>query len=157
MKDDCWLSGFADGEASFAILRISYDNKVYYRPEFIINLRSDDADILIRLWYAFGGGLYHEPPRTFNDPKSNKEYTSKPRSKWNVLSKKDLAGIVEYFEKFPLRSKKARDFEIWKKTVDIYIRYGRSDLRLPGLQEDIREGRKYEAIMGVLGGESAED
>lgn len=143
MKHDCWFSGFADGEASFAILRISYDDRAYYRPEFIINLRSDDTGVLVRLQDTFGGSLYQEPSHTFYNPRNDKEYTSKPRAKWTVLSKKDLLKIVEYFEEFPLRSKKARDFKIWKEAVDIYVHHGRNDPRLPSLQKEIRDGRLF--------------
>lgn len=51
---------------------------------------------------------------------------------------KGCAKIVEFFEKFPLRSKKQRDFEVWKKAVEIYCsRDRRGASRNPWTKEEL--------------------
>ena len=41
---------------------------------------------------------------------------------WYVTSKRDLARLVAYFDQFPLRAKKARDYVLWREAVAIYLK-----------------------------------
>ena len=114
-------------------------------PIFAIGLRADDVAILELLKETFGGHIIESLPLPllYNN---GKEYISKPITEWKIYSKLDLLKIVIYFDKFPLRSKKARDFKLWREAVRIYAKWGRSDSRLPVLQQAIRDGREFDAI-----------
>jgi len=46
---------------------------------------------------------------------------------------KDLARIIDHFEKYPLITQKRADYEIFKQVF--YLIYRKEHLTLPGLQE----------------------
>jgi len=77
---------------------------------FSIALRADDLRILEEIRQALGvGGIYLVPSRGEN---------WQPQYMYAVHDKKDLTQvIIPHFEKYPLRSKKSRDFVIWKRLV----------------------------------------
>lgn len=96
-SDDAWLSGFIDGEGCF-----THDP---HGPRFKIGLRWDDADILYSLAAEFGGAVY--------DNANKRVGNRQPARQWTLWRRSDLLGLVEYLERYPLRAKKARQFEAW--------------------------------------------
>ncbi len=110
-----WISGFSDGEACFQLLLVpgnrtnDKDFKVG-SASFSIKLRSDDISVLSAIkdrWRS--GEIYVFDKRT---------PTSNPSANYLVNHCQHLAtAIIPHFDSFPLRSKKSRDFEIWKKAV----------------------------------------
>lgn len=110
-----WLSGFADGEATFGLRICRQQNKLNCLALFRITLRDDDADTL-RMIHSFWqcGRL------TLSDNSRSKIKNAKPIAIYGVQSVADLTNIViPHFERYPLRAKKRNDFLIWRKGVDL--------------------------------------
>jgi len=133
LADDAWLSGFTDGEACF-----------FFRtreptPGFKIALRADDLPILEAIRAEFGGSLRVNRVRHRNGP------NWKPQAELTISGKRDLVRLVAYFDRFPLRAKKARDYAIWRRGVGIYCAHGRTASELPALAVALKEGRRYDS------------
>jgi hypothetical protein len=115
-----WLSGFVDGEGCFQLRysRVVSGNRkdVYKAPSagFYIKLRADDTTTLLliqRYWQA--GTLKRQANGSSRSPN--------PSSCLAIHRIGILAGVlVPHFERYPLRSKKSRDFAIWKQAVAIW-------------------------------------
>jgi len=105
-----WLAGLADGEGCFWIHRCKRGE--WLSPQFKIKLRDDDRATLVACRDTLGiGNLYDHPaPRTGN---------GRPSSSWIVQSRADAERLVTVFDVFPLRSKKARDFAVWRRAVEL--------------------------------------
>lgn len=113
MTDDqfgWWLAGLADGEGSF---QICYDRRNRnYACVFAIKLRGDDQEIIEYIARRVAlGTVRHEARR---EP-------SKPCITWSVNNKEGVAKIAEFFERYPLQSRKARDVVIWREAVAEWI------------------------------------
>lgn len=104
-----WLAGFADGEGCFTTRK----SGAGFVCEFVIHLRADDAAILRQVHEATGLGDVSGP--------ADREDGSSPMVKWVVRRQADCAKLVAIFDAFPLRAKKARDFEIWRRAVEQWI------------------------------------
>jgi hypothetical protein len=130
--DDPWFAGFADGESHFGIDRRG-------APRFMIALRLDDLGILEALCVTFGGNVSLAMTRLPH-----------PNASWCVSGKRDLPGLVRYFDRFPLRSKKARDYVIWRRAVTYYCAHGagpRGGVAPPylaALRDALMVGRAYD-------------
>jgi hypothetical protein len=92
----------------------------------------------LELSETFGGARYWQPasPATPN---------SSPQYHWRVTSKRDLAELVRYFDRFPLRAKKAGDYKVWRLAVAVYCAEGGRDPRLAELREALVAGRAFNA------------
>lgn len=104
-----WLAGFADGEGCFTTRRNGHG----YACEFVIHVRADDAAIIREIAAATGVGVVRGP--------QDRGDGSSPMVKWVVSRQNDCAKLVQLFEAFPLRAKKARDFAIWASAVREWI------------------------------------
>lgn len=104
-----YLAGLTDGEGCFGIYRSS---RFTYRCEFVINLREDDRPLLEWLKAETGLGHVSDGRR-----KTRKTRGDNPSARWHVSSVGECLDLIAIFETYPLRSKKARDFEIWAKAV----------------------------------------
>jgi hypothetical protein len=143
-----WLAGFVDGEGCFYIARIATRKKgveyVNYRCAFTIGLRDDDRAIIEEIRNTFGFGLMADvKPRGIG---------KSPMVYLQVLNKADVLLLVDFFDRFPLRAKKARDFAIWREAVlewNSKLRgggrhIGRQDWsRMAELHEELKAVRKY--------------
>jgi hypothetical protein len=136
--NDAWLAGFADGEGCFAAYRAKHSGgRIYIQPRFIILLRADDLEVLEQLRDAIGGTIrFNRTPREH------------PAAVWEVRDKAALNRLVAYFDRFPLRAKKGRDFLIWRRIVRLYIaRGGTADLdERDTLRLALVDGRAYDAV-----------
>lgn len=130
LRNDAWFAGFTDGEGCF-YFSVSRGLRAC-QPRFAIGLRADDAAILDELRTVFGGSI------------TSRAKHPHPVSQWSVANKADLAGLVEYFERFPLRAKKARAYEIWREGVSIYLAHGGLDQRLRELHKAMKASRGFE-------------
>jgi len=100
-----WFAGFVDGEGSFNIARNSRGARYCV---FRIALSKRDLSILKEIQSRFGfGTLWIGHPAS--------QYSA--RVAWTVQSKSECLRLVEIFERFPLRTEKRRDFEIWARAV----------------------------------------
>lgn len=118
-----------------------------HKAWFAIKLRDDDAPILESIRDRLGMGTVIRRTNGI----------SKPQAIWVVQKKAECVALIEVFDTFPLRAKKARDFIIWKKAVLIWkdIRHmgctsqtsgsfkDPNQSKLAILMRELREGRKY--------------
>jgi hypothetical protein len=112
-----WLSGFCDGEACFMLV---WDNRKHRQTGtawFTICLRQDDRPILEQIQAFLGCG------RLFDEETYQKTVNGKPESRLIVAKARDLVkSVIPHFERYPLRAKKAKDFAIWRRGVDLLDR-----------------------------------
>lgn len=110
-KNPYYVTGFADGEASFGIYFTKYSkSKAGYliQPNFQITLHKNDSALLLLLKKFFKGvgGIYKDGDRLL---------------KYSVRSLKDVKVIIEHFEKYPLQTQKRADFELFKQIVQLLL------------------------------------
>lgn len=111
-----WMAGFIDGEGCFSVHKKNVNGCETYDCQFSITLRRDDKPILIAMKSALGGiGSLADRPA----PKGREN--SKEQSRYCISSKADCQRLRAVLTAFPLRAKKARDFEIWCHALDAWI------------------------------------
>lgn len=108
-----WLAGLCDGEANFDIHKQTRNSGDYYYCRFEISLHADDGGLLAMLKQHLGGKVYYAEPSTSASPGSN------PKVRWELVSRAECARLVNLFDRFPLQSKKARDFAIWREALAV--------------------------------------
>lgn len=126
-KNDPWFSGYCDGEACFHLGK----DKARVTMVFVIGARADELPLLQDLQECFGGTLHYTA--------SNRAYH------WHVGRRSEQHALVRYFDRFPLRSKKARDYVIWRRALMVVSDRGPRDIELVELRDALMAGRKYEA------------
>lgn len=134
-----WLAGLTDGEGCF---RIQRQKRGTFSCSFQLKLRYDDRKTLERAQKFLGVGTIYD---------RHDKGSVNPMSAFIVQNKKDCLRVVEVFTRYPLRSKKLRDFIHWSEAVvewnemPIGHRWsGKSDwTRLNALKESIDSVRKY--------------
>ena len=106
--DPNWVTGFVDAEGCFSvIIEIPEHLKWKVKISFEINLHEKDKDILYKIQSFFGvGAVYHRPDRKISVYRVT-----------NINYIKNV--ILPHFTKYPLISKKAIDFLLWSKVVEI--------------------------------------
>jgi hypothetical protein len=102
-----WFAGFTAGEGSF---NISKNGRGARFCVFRIGLHVDDAPILYEVAnrLEMGRVVVGETP------------SSGWRALWTVQRKSECLRLVELFERYPLRAKKQRDFEVWAEAVRLW-------------------------------------
>jgi hypothetical protein len=112
-----WFAGMLDGEGFFFVQFYQHKNgalPLTLRVE--ITLRDDDLAVLEHIQQKTGfGQIYRRKARTA---------TSCPQATWRV-HKQECLPFLELLEKVPLRSKKRRDYEIWKKAALEFAQFQR--------------------------------
>ena len=109
-----WFAGFADGEGCFHVHKKQVNGCQTYDCQFSITLRADDRDIIAEIQRQMGGAgsIAERKPR--GD-------TSNKTVRYCISSKADCQKLREVFRAFPLRAKKARDFEVWSLALDEWL------------------------------------
>lgn len=113
-----YVAGFIDGEGCFYLMyrkEIRYErlNKpTYYRwvAYFAMTLRSDDINILNSIKETLDCG------KVYLLNKTSKE----KQAYFGIQDMDELhSKILPFFEKYPLRAKKARDFDLWREGLKV--------------------------------------
>jgi hypothetical protein len=117
-------------------------------------LRDDDVEIIEELHRVLQvGKLYHYPHKPRKDG-----YRRGSRIDWKVVKKADMLKLVEVFDRFPLRARKAEDYRIWREAVMAWVlrkghrgkRGSRTphpiQIRLAELKRKLEEGRHYKGV-----------
>lgn len=111
--DPWYVTGLVDGEGCFC-LTINTENKrrkssvVTYRywiADFSIHMRQDEQPILKAVQRFFNAGKV-------NSVGKYRVVHFSIRDRHDIISK-----LISHFEKFPLRAKKQKDFNLWKEAV----------------------------------------
>ena len=101
--NDSWVSGFTDAEGCFNLVILKRtSSRTGYRPiiRFTLGQRDERALLLIRDIFGFG---------SVSEVKSiNPGYF-----RYTINSIKNSLSIVEYYRRFPLKTKKALAFDKW--------------------------------------------
>lgn len=111
-----WLAGFTAGEGCFHVyagMRSHGATQGYCNVtvSFAIKLRSDDAPVLHRIHEWMGCGAVQ---------RSRAYRGSHEQTTFSVTKVADLHNrVVPVFERYPLRGRKALDFEIWRQAVEL--------------------------------------
>lgn len=144
-----WLAGFIDGEGCFSI--VPHDGRVSCR--FAIELRADDKMILVEIARRVRvGQVVDKRVRARDRP------GTRPQAVWKVQDRAGCAAMVELLDRFPLRSKKARDYVIWREAIAEWQRLATTPrarfhhagtaphdwTRMLQLADALRETRAYE-------------
>jgi hypothetical protein len=113
-----WLAGFVDGEGCFLVRHRSnhgLEHMVYCM--FCIKLRADDREIIeeIRRWLGFGRIAAIRPRMT-----GDGIICRQPQIDFSVRPKADCLRLVDIFDRYPLRAKKARDYALWREAVTVW-------------------------------------
>lgn len=140
LRDSAWFSGFVDGEATFYIQGPGSGQSKRDRghlPGLAICLRADDAAILVEIRREWSGNLNLRDSVAVQDGR-------KPQIRWSVHNKAALASLIDYFDRHPLRTKKARDYAFWREAVVLYLAYGRNHPDLAVLKARMESARLYE-------------
>ena len=111
-----WFAGLIDGEGTFGLV-YGVRPKFFPQPQFSVGFRDDNGQGLEDIQEMLGGigTLYRSKKRYTN----KHGYVSNPKWDYMVNTRHDTSVIVELFQKFPLRLKKAAEFEIWAKAVNL--------------------------------------
>jgi hypothetical protein len=109
-----YFAGFFDGEGCIVAFHRRRTDRPKSYPEFRLSLqiaiRDDDLQVLEYIRDNLGGRIHRQKARKYTQ--------TNPSARWNLESIKDLAEVViPLLEKYPLRSKKGREYEIWKPLV----------------------------------------
>lgn len=106
-----WLSGFTDGEGCFCLTLAAPRPGTNANPVafYAITLRLDDLPILRLVQSYLGcGSLTLRPTKG----------ASQPSAEFRVLKVADLVTkVIPHFDLYPLRAKKAEDYQVWKQGV----------------------------------------
>lgn len=140
-----WFSGFVDGEGCFTVSNYgSWDQGQTVLPLFIIVCRADDVDVLTAMKKVFGGRIYY---RKVGKNQLKRAPGTKPSCSWTVNTKKGLRLLVKQFDKYPLRSKKKRDYKLWREAVIEYLKPPkiRNKAKIYMLADQIKEIKGYNA------------
>ena len=113
---DDYIAGFVDGEGCFALSvrrdirheRKSLATYFSWKAMFVIVLREDDIDILRFIQKRFSCGSV-----TANNRRA---------ARYRVSSLDDLhEKIIPFFIDHPMLGKKRKDFELWKRAIEILL------------------------------------
>jgi DNA modification methylase len=137
-----WLAGFIDGEGCFSVHKKMVNGCETYDCQFSMQLRADDKQIVIETQKQLGGiGTIADRPAPANPG------NSKPQVRYCISSQRDCQRLREVLRVFPLRAKKARDFEIWSQALDAWIAHepGSSWEEVAYFRKALMDVRRYGA------------
>ena len=134
-----WITGITDGEGYFTAGTFEdnrYGNKRrQIHMAFGLSLRADDAEAIKKIIDYFGTGTVQ----------IDRARNWCPMARFKIYNKPGLARVIEHFDKFPLQSKKLRDYNLWRKAFKMYAlrRKGDGVVDFEKLAEKIRRTRDY--------------
>lgn len=108
-----YVCGFIDGEGSFSVSigkHKTLKRGAEVRPEFEIELRADDREILKRVLVTIGCGKIYDC--------SHERYGWYPHVKYKITSTKDMENyLFPFLDKYMLQAKKLESYKLFKKIV----------------------------------------
>lgn len=112
-----WFAGITDGEGSFGVYRSAFklkngELKSFYYSRYSLHLRLDDLPLLEYVKHNLGVGKI-----SIDKGGNDYGFTENPNATYLVGNPIDLLKIIEVLDIYKLRSKKFREYEIWKECV----------------------------------------
>ena len=111
--DPYYIAGFIDGEGSFSVSlgkHKTLKRRIEVRPEFGIELRADDQEILERILITIDCGKIYDC--------SYDRYGWYPHVKYKITSVKDMRKyLFPFLDAYPLQAKKAKIYRFFKEIV----------------------------------------
>src|SRR3990167_566250 len=113
MLPPAYVSGFIDGEGSFSVSinrHKTLKSGIEIKPEFEIELRADDREILERIVKTIGCGKIYDC--------SYERYGWYPHAKLKVTSTRELVErLFPFLDRYPLQAKKAKVYALFREIV----------------------------------------
>lgn len=143
-----YIAGFIDGEGSFSVSigkHKTLKRGLEVRPEFEIELRADDREILERILVTIGCGHIYDL--------SYERYGWYPHVKYKITNNKDLVEFLfPFLDNCPLQAKKKEAYKRFKQIVLMISRKehltDKGFAKIIKLREEIRvrgkKARSYE-------------
>ncbi len=143
-----YVSGFIDGEGSFSVSigeHKTLKRGLEVRPEFEIELRADDREILERIVVTIGAGKIYDC--------SYDRYGWYPHVKYKITNRKDMITFLfPFLDKYPLQAKKAKSYLLFKQIVLMTSRKEHlTDIgfeKIVGLRQQLRDLGKKSKTFG---------
>jgi len=142
-----WAVGFIEADGCFTIIHSTHGGRFsQYYPRFKVGQRADNSIALYRIQEILGGigaicGPYSANPLKPND---------KPTQMLTIAKKEELVQLVALLDKYPLKTKKASDYAIWRKAVLLWSSTDNSRhskepiwLQMREYWEQLKEAHKY--------------
>jgi hypothetical protein len=111
--DGAYIAGFIDGEGSFSVSigkHKTLKRGLEVRPEFEIEVRDDDREILERICATIGCGKIYDC--------SYERYGWYPHAKYKVSNMSEMENILfPFLDANPLQAKKAKSYILFKDIV----------------------------------------
>lgn len=135
-----WFAGLVDGEGCFSIsARSNHGAPESYMCQFSMTLRDDDAAVLAEAHARLGIGRVWQTAGY---------KSTKPATRFSVDTKPDVEVLVAILDRFKLRTKKRRDYEVWRQGVVEWLNPEREDWdRLAVLAAELRSVRAYRPLV----------
>lgn len=109
-----WFSGWVDGEGCFRALVRSEDRSI--QPRLSIKVRDDDRHLVNLVHTTIQCGWVRN--RSYKYARERGRTHQNDQITWDCTDIHQCRHIlVPLFDKYPLRSKKARDYKIWREIV----------------------------------------
>lgn len=113
-----YVVGFIDGEGSLSVsigTHKTLKRGLEVRPEFEIELRADDQEILERILITIGAGRIYDL--------SYARYGWYPHVKYKIGNPKDMRDyLFPFLDRYPLQAKKRAVYVRFKAIVEMYLR-----------------------------------
>ncbi len=123
-----WFAGFVDGEGCFYIHPLGC--------RFILVMRADDEDVLRTIQETLGIGRISYRFRNLGADGAH------PQFRLEVARKADCAWLTTVFDQFPLRSRKAADYAVWREAALLHVETGTPTSVVPFIAE-LRAARRF--------------
>ena len=144
------IAGLIDAEASFQIAE--QNGGASLACSMTVAMRDDDVEVLHGIARATGLGVVRAQRQARH-----------PQACWSVFRKDDAVELASFLMRNPLRSRKRKDFDVWKAAVE---RWAGSDpdrvstMRI--LARQLREARRFSGpdavdVVDLVGGEGFYD
>ena len=110
-----WFSGYFDGEGCLVMTFSATSRGFGRRLGVQVACRADDHDVLAGVHGALGVGTLTDYPA---------KNGLNPNTVWRCENAKDLGEVIlPLFDRYPLRSKKAREYSLWRpQALEQYLR-----------------------------------
>lgn len=115
-----YVTGLCDGAAAFTFSRNGNSPAALY---FAVKLNAADGPLLRRLqdYFEGAGKIYDVKPRV---PKANSGWTKKSVY-YRITHLKDIAVVVEHFDRYPLQGRRHDAYLVWKQLYELRVRFWR--------------------------------